>query len=91
MAEMHWSDVMLSLPARAPARAPLSQQGTKKPRLVINAAGLLVPATAASAQTSQPQAGDDAAEERGAGGASYADGIKIGALRARRALASGAR
>ena len=77
MAEMHWSDVMQSLPARAPAGELLSQQGPvskPKARLAFNAAGLLVPA---SALPSRLEAVAAAPDKPRAGAA--CDDIRIGA------------
>lgn len=78
MAEMHWSDVMQSLPARAPAGELFSQQGPNskpKARLAFNAAGLLVPA---SVVPSRPEAVAAAAGEPSAPRAAC-DDIRIGA------------
>ena len=78
MAEMHWSDVMQSLPARAPAGELLSQQGPvskPKARLAFNAAGLLVPA---SVEPSRPEAVAAAPGEPRAAGAAC-DDFRIGA------------
>ena len=78
MAEMHWSDVMQSLPPRVPAGELLLQQGPNskpKARLAFNAAGLLVPA---SVVPSRPEAVAAAPSQPAAAGAAC-DDIRIGA------------
>ena len=78
MADLHWADVMQSLPARAPTGTQPLHQGTMKvakQKLVINAAGLLVPASAAPPQ---PEAAGAERDEQRARGLAY-DDIKIGA------------
>jgi hypothetical protein len=90
MAEMHWSDVMQSMPAPAPTATQQGPQRPAKQRLVINAAGLLVPASAAP--SAPPAAGADDGERDApyAGGAAH-DFIKIGASQRRARRCSRAR
>jgi len=87
MGDMHWEHVMQSMPARAPPARP-TKQGTvptQKPKVVFNAAGVLVAAAPAP-----EAAGGDEDGERGAGGAACgAYAIKIGtSAAARRACAA---
>ena len=90
MAEMHWSDVMQSMPARAPTGTQMGPGRPAKQRLVINAAGLLVPASAAP---SAPPAAAAEDGERGApcAGGAARDDIKIGASQRRARRCSRAR
>jgi hypothetical protein len=84
MADMHWSDVMQSMPARAPTGTQQGPQRPAKQRLVINAAGLLVPASAAPSVSQAAGADDGERGELYAGGAAC-DDIKIGDRSQRRA------